>query len=689
MAEAIAIWIITAVAGAAAAGGAVLAVTTFLVGLAISVGISVLAQLFLNRAPEAKPSDRQFIVAAPIMARVRAYGRVRLGGAQIFVATENGSMLRVVAHHDGEVDDVEEHIIDDTTVSLDGDGWVTNEKYQFKGYPAIRIRWRIGDTDPAPYTDLTARVPEWASTSLGKGVAHSLTEFVGVPLQHFTEYYPNGERTAYKQTVKASRIWDPRDPAQDADDAATWLWSDNAALVCLDHQRHAMGLRLPLDWISPEIETWKTAADICDEAMPLAAGGEVARYRAWGSYSYDERPGDVQSRILATCNGRIMFGASGGIGLSVGVWTQPTVELGDDAIVDYDIASGSEAPDAANVLTASYVEPALGYIESDAAPWVDAAAVAQFGEQRQDAKLYMVPHHNQVRRLMKQAAAKIAPEWQGTLKTNLRGLVALSERFIRIRISEADLVFTAEIDRVEFIIERGSIVTGLVITYSSVDATAFEFDAETEEGTPSATPSPLTSSGLSGVANFDVVIEGRGSYAVGVASWEALANVALRVQLEYRLSGGGEWLLATPSGYGATSCETPMLTDGAVYEFRAIVQSAEQSSPYSATITRTVTVDPTAPDAPESPALVLAGSVATVTSTGSPSGNMHGIRIYRYTASDSAAATLEHTVFVGPSVGISWADSGLEPGTYWWWVASINFSGVESARVLAGSGTVA
>lgn len=693
-AETIAIAIITATLGAAAAGGTLLVVTTIIVGLALSVGTSLLAQMFMRDQAQTKPSARQTIVSAPIMPRVRAYGRVRLGGGQVFKEAHDQTLWSVVVHHDGEVDAIEEYVIDTTVVSVDPvERGVTDDGYLNSGWRMVHIWATMGTAAPAFFSDLHTAFPDWTTDALGKGQVATCTSIARPPQSSFLKIFPNGARTAIRLTLRASKVWDPRDDAQDPSDPSTWTWTSNAALCTLDHLRHETGFGTPLTWITPEIEAWKAAADACDAAVPLAAGGTVARYLVGGSYDYAERPGDVQTRLLAACNGRLWMGPNGGITIAVGVWQEPTVVIDDAALVSYRVVSGADGAEVANTLTAAYTDPGLGFIESDAQPWVNAASVARFGERKSDARLYMVPTHSQARRLMKQASARLAPAWKGTLVTNLRALPALTERFVRVTIGELGLDFTAEIDDVQFRIEDGSVVTGLSIYFTAVEAAGFDWDALTEEGTPSSVPSPVGGTGMFGPANFNVLVVSGGGGPVARAFWNPPADgipglpSGYDVRVEYRLVGGSSWDSASATAELGT-LDVTGLTEDAAYEFRAVTVATSSTSPYVGTITRTLTVDATAPDAPTALSVDASAEAATIAWTLPASANCYGARVYRHTADDAGAATLQETAWSAPGATLSREELGIAPGTYWWWVAAINGSGVESARTPAGTATI-
>lgn len=684
MAEAIATALLAALSIPATA--VAVTITTALVTVGLSLGLSMLAQAFLMPAKQdTAPSDRQFISKSAVSPRTRSYGRVRVAGSQVFEYAYLGTLYRVLAHADGKIDGVEEHLIDNTIITVGGDGSVTAPA-KYAGN--IKVFWRTGDESQTYYTQLNDAFFDWDSTHKGNGVAHSLTMFKQVGQSSFMDVYPSGENTVYKQTIRGARVWDCRSPSQVQSDPTTYTWSDNAALVILDFLMHTTGMNIPVKWIEPELANWQDAANICAQSVPLKAGGVDSRYRICGTYSYNDRPADVLSRFMTACNGRLWLGENGGLALSVGVWKEPTITLNDDAIVSYTVSSGNEAIDAYNMLTAMYTDPAQGYVETEAEPWSDEAAITAFGERRTDASLYAVPSHNQCRRLLKQAFGRLSPAWKGTVTTNLIGLQCLTERFIRIVITELGLNITVEIDNLHFKVEKDNIVTGLVIEFTSVDATQFDFNPTTEEGTPSETTTIPGNTAIPVPSSFAVYIVSRNTYAVALATWGTPSVSTLVTDVEYRnVTDSGNWQTVTSTA-GASSVETPPLADGRTYEFRAKHVGTLRSSEYTSILTEDIVVDAVAPSAPTSLSTTLSGSDVTVHWTNSNSYNVHSSTVYRNTTNNSATAAAIAIAYGGPSLAMSYIDSGLAAGTYWWWVSNLNGSGVESARTAAGTQTI-
>lgn len=700
MAEAVAIFLITELAGAALAGGIVLSVTTTIVGIGLSIGASLLAAQFLGpKKPEASPMERQFINRSPVSPRTRSYGRVRVGGAQAFLDEHANGLYRVLAHGEGPIDAVEEHLIGETVVALDGDGWVISPSHL--AYH-IYIHNRLGTSAPAAYTGMVN--VGWDGSELGRGVVTSMTYFGAGDQDTFRNRYPQGENTSYKQTQRAAKIWDPRDLDQDPDDPATWAWSDNAALIVLDYLRHATGFAMPDQWFLSDIEDWKEQADISYQPVALKDGGFTPRYRLWGTYSYSDRPGDVLERLLSACNGRLMNGANGGLVLRVGYWTEPTVTIGSAAIVGFDVGAGNDGPSTAKVLRATYTEPALGYSEADAAPWSNSGVIDEAGGglQTADAQLYFVPSHSQCRRLMKQAAVKLAPVWRGTITTNLLGLPAMTERFVWIELEDLAASFTAEIDDADFVIQDG-IVTGLRLMIVATPAESFAWDAATEEGDAPEAP-PATGSGVLGLpGNFGVFIEASGADVVAVAHVDLL-DPADMTDVRVRVAGTDTWALLPRPAAGIGMVETPPLTAAAVYEFQARSVRRDLSafglsgllsgypswivSNWTATVTRTATVDAVAPSPPVDLSATNYEGPAVVAWTQPASANTYAARVYWSQTNAPAGAGLLVNTFAGTSAVLAHTHASPLSGDNYYWVAAVNGSGVESARTAAGSITI-
>lgn len=695
MAEFLATQLITFVAGAAAAGGATLAVTTAAIQIAAAIGLSYAASALLSPGASrgTPPSDRTFVSRSPTAARSRSYGRVKIAGTQVFAGSRHGKLYRVVAHGEGPIDAVEEHWIDTTQVSVGvGDGLVTTGKYVVEGTPRAHIQWSTGTATGHHYATLEAAFPEWSSDHLGCGVHHSLVTLTQVKPEHFSDVFPNYDRTNYAQVIRGARVYDPRDAEQSATDPATWTWTMNAPLAILDFLTHPRGMGLPRAFVDPEVASWVAAADVADEAVPLAAGGSVPRYQLSGTYGYDERRADVLERMLATCDGRLVAGSGGGLRLSLPNADAPSVTIGPDAVLSYSVGSGNDATTTATVIRAQYTDPAFGYVETDAAPWTNEPLALAFGAVVADAQLTWVPHHAQTRYLMKLAAAHAAPEWCGTLTTNLLALPVLGERYFRLVLPEIDLDIRVETESCRFRLADNATVVGLDIGWVSADPAAQAWNPVTEEGRPPERGVVTTENALPVPADFDVAItpENAGPTArpVALVTWTDIGIDSVFIRVRYRLVGTSTWDHVLVSS-AETSATIGPLVEGATYEIYAQTLGVSgRLGVETATITIVAAIDTTPPGVVSSVSATLDGADVVLTWSQPASANTAAARVYRHTVDDYASAALVATVSGGPGTALSYTDEPPAADDYWYWIAATNASLVEGDEAATGSITV-
>ena len=559
----------TVAAFAAGLGGAALAI-----GLNFALG--ALGGLF--RPPQPRPQDVQTTIRAPAAPRFRSYGRVKVARVLAHMISDFGFLNSIGAHGSGEIDAIEEHWIDDTEVTIDGNDDVTTAKYVFGAVKVIHIETRLGTTTQSAFAGIIG----WTADHIGKGIPTSFVRLQQVSSDFFLDTFPNGINTNYRQVQRAALIFDPNDGGHDIDDATTWEWSDNAARVILDYLIHADGLKLSTARITPlALASFQAAATICDEAITLKAGGTEARYRIWNSYQFNERPADILSRFLEVCDGQFIPTPDGGLGLSVGKWSVPTVTLDDNAIIGFDdVGRGYDALSTANTIKAQFASPDHDYQAVEADPWIDAADVTARGEFVRDLQLYASPSHAQTRRLQKLAARRSNPNWTGTLICNKLALPVLGERFINVNFTGLGINETFEVLNVGYLLGANSILHGLTVQVASLAATAYDWVAASEEGTAPAEPAPVSGSNTIPVPeNFSVVgatraVSGNILLAYAVLDWDAATH--LQGEAQFKATADSTWL-PIAVGDGENSADSPILDDGIEYQFRVRFRSKTTS----------------------------------------------------------------------------------------------------------------
>lgn len=104
-------------------------------------------------------------------------------------------------------------------------------------------------------------------------------------------------------------------------------YSENAALCIADYLaqktfgfKATYGTEIPL----PDLIA---AANICDEQVPIAAGGTEPRYACNGQFALTTKRGEVLQNLLTACAGRLTY-TGGQFVIHPGAWTGPTAKFG-------------------------------------------------------------------------------------------------------------------------------------------------------------------------------------------------------------------------------------------------------------------------------------------------------------------------------------------------------------------------
>ena len=293
-----------ALGGAAIAAGGVAAAfaATGLVGFAASFGASMLlsaAAQAMMPAPslgQMEMKARTVTVREPVMPREMVYGRVRKGGVIVFL------------HATGQ-QDKDLHLV----VVLAAHSVKTIGAIYFEGEEVVSAagaaqgRWagkvavekRLGAHDQTAFAGLITAAPEhWSN-------AHRLAGCGAIYLRltYDQDAFPGGIPNITVDLEGKNDILDPRTGQQ--------VYSDNAALCIADYMAHptyGIGAAIAAaDGI--ETDSLIEAANICDEAVPLASGGTEARYSCNGVVSLSQTPKTIIEAMLTAMAGGCIWQA--------------------------------------------------------------------------------------------------------------------------------------------------------------------------------------------------------------------------------------------------------------------------------------------------------------------------------------------------------------------------------------------
>ncbi|WP_368484784.1 phage tail protein [Pseudoalteromonas sp. SD03] len=287
------------------------------------------------------------------------FGRDRVGGVIAHQAeVEKGGkkwMQLIVLINGAPIDALEEIYIADKKLT---------------DYP--RESWDYSLSDGRQTTanaKAVAKMAGWTSKHVGFGQS-----YVFIEMENNREVFEDGINDM-GFLIRGTRVWDPRDTAQNPDDESTWLWSQNAVLCALHYVRfygaHEVPFeRLPLQW-------WIAAINVCDEDAEFTdVEGVVTtepRYTTNGSFTFSSKPLEVLGQLEACFAGKI-FRQMGQWYVRVGAWYgEPTYTINaDDVHGNIKIKWHADLRERANVVRATFTDPEQNYDRTDAPPVVSA-----------------------------------------------------------------------------------------------------------------------------------------------------------------------------------------------------------------------------------------------------------------------------------------------------------------------------
>lgn len=561
------------------------------------------------------PAAIQTPIKSGFAPRRSGFGRARLGGVYVlFEAASDGGIWTsydVLAAHDGEIDAWEQWYLHDDKVDVDpstGGVWCPSDtrKYAYGGPPGDRtfIEHRQGLAAETVFARANAVMPTiWTATHRGDGVASFALTCKQSKDKFQQEDFPNGVPVP-SAVARLQKVFDPRQiassPIQSHSDRTTWTWSDNPVLALLSYLTDAAG-GMGLDYttrILPSINDWIDAANACDVAVSLEAGGTEKKYRLGGVYTHDSQPADVINQILASFDGWLAQKGDGSFKVMAGVYSAPTVTIVDKYVKSYSVQHFLPDEQAVNELVPNFTDPDADYTTADAGAWRDEPDIAARGKVRsQTLDLPWVQSATQARRLAKRKMNRLTQELRGQIVTNLYGLNALGERYLQLEITEnaslASLV--VEVAKVEIDLANLQVTFDWVAADANIDDwTPATDEATTSTGAAGPSPTALSAPTITAVSPVYEASAGGDTGArleVTVsAPTEAQADVSWL--LRWRLQGATDWHEATFSDIADGSSVTLMtgfVTATGNIEIQAAYRTSSGTiSPWSNTWTQAV-----------------------------------------------------------------------------------------------------
>jgi predicted phage tail protein len=298
-----------------------------------TVTTRTLDKIFEGNKSYRSPQDRQKLLRSSAAPCSVVYGKTRTSGLLAFLEQDRDRTLHcaiVLANH--PLEGIEDILIDGNPISSYGD----------------LVSWELHNDRKTSDPFMGTHCPSWSPDMIGRGISWLRASFKFDPNK-----FPFGLPNVTLVKV-GKKCYDPRISKE--------VYTNNAALVILDYLRTY--LKCPDETIN--WESFKEAANICDEAVKNADGTSERRYTINGEFDMDEAPASIMAEMLKACGADLSY-VAGKYGLLVGAYYGPaTMTLSEDCVCgEVKIYPEASFDKRSNTITGRFTSPTKGYSETD------------------------------------------------------------------------------------------------------------------------------------------------------------------------------------------------------------------------------------------------------------------------------------------------------------------------------------
>ena len=667
--------------GSALFGGGVLTATQMFIATAIAnIGISAVTSWALA-ALAPKPDFSSFGSQGTLVNTRDAtapadfvYGEVRKGGTVSYyesTGAENAFLHQIIVLAGHEVDEIGDIYVNDEVVSLDGNGFVTDDAWVIDdgdNPSGIRIQKFDGSQTTAP-ADLLAESELTGSDALTTDFVGNGIAYLYVRYEYNQDVFASGVPLV-TAVVRGKKVYDPR--------TDTTAYSNNAALCMRDYITSEYGLN---DSAIDDV-AFSAAANESDEDVSLSGSGTEKRYTINGIVKASSPVGKVLGDMATACAGTLFWG-SGYWKLKVGAYTSPVKTLTlDDLRGPINLSTRSTMRDSFNGVTGTFNNASADYITADYPPIKSSAFQAEDGG---DELLLDLPLPFTTSAATAQRIAKMTL-YRGREQMTISADFGLEAFNVEV----GDIIaFTNErygFDEKEFEVigwkfssnqDAGDLRVNLTLQETS--AAAFDWNAEETEIISNNTNLPAFTSGMN-VNGLSVGGGGRTQsdgtrISTAILSWAAVQNAYVD---QYEV----QWRPTADSSYSTTytsnnTIELSPIVDSIEYTFlvRAVLANGYRG-PFTS-ITFTGGGDTNAPAAPTNISANGGYKYITISFDRPNDSDFNQVEVY-----EKADDVFSGSYSVGFTSGNSFIRSNLSNAiTRYYWLRSIDFSGNQSSFV--------
>ena len=601
------------------------------------------------------------------------YGQVRKGGTVSYYEStgdENTFLHQIIVLAGHEVEEIGSIYINDETVTIDSNGFVTDTAWDSK----IRIQKFDGSQTSAP-ADLLSESELTGSNALTSNFIGNGVAYLYVRYEYDGEVFASGVPLV-TAIVKGKKVFDPR--------TSSTAYSNNAALCIRDFIASEYGLNdSAIDDVS-----FSAAANESDENVSLSGSGTEKRYTINGIVKASSATGKVLGEMATACAGTLFWG-SGYWKLKVGAYTAPVKTLTlDDLRGPINLQTRASMRDSFNGVSGTFNDASDDFITADYPPIKSGTFKTEDGG---DELLLDLPLPYTTSSATAQRIAKMTL-YRGREQMTFNADFGLEAFNIEV----GDIIaFTNDrygFDEKEFEVIGWKFASNqqagdlrVTLTLQETSEAAFDWSAEESDIINNNTNLPLPGAGLA-INNLSASGGGRtqgdGTFInSAILDWDAVTN-AFNAYYEI------EWKALSDSNYSSTttvesSIEITPLVDGVEYIFRVRAITAAGFKGSYSTVQFTGGGDVTAPGLPTAITADGGFRYITVSWTNPADADLNFVEVWENTSNTSSGATK-----VGTSGGNEFIRSNLGiQETKYYFLKSVDYSGNASAFTSGVSAT--
>lgn len=425
--------------------------TVLKVGLTLAT-LALNALMSRQKKPKANPADYKNTFENSAGSEVNAGGRVQLAGLKAFGNTAGSDTYRWIWHARGPALAPDTYFVGGREVTVEADGGVSSPPWvRPGGLSWMYLKTNLGTGTEIAHTELITAFPAlWTGAHVGKGIYSTLVRYI-------SPGYADEDAAKKTQKIYAAgfpevqvrgrvgAIYDPRDIAQNADNAATWKHSYNGPLWAVHILRRSPQFTsVMIDWDLQAIEAGRA-----DEPVATLTGSEP-RSRFSGVWLSETDRADTMEDVLRSIGGEIVTTPENKyyVRLIDDVRTPEIVFTLDD-LPRLGLRYGNEAVKRKNICRLKYYSPErnfeLATVDLTGLAWGRIEEeVAKYGPKYFDVELPFCPSSGQGQRIARRLFAMERAR-TGSLDANYAGMAAWGAHVVSFPLPTIGRIETAQI----------------------------------------------------------------------------------------------------------------------------------------------------------------------------------------------------------------------------------------------------